>query len=137
MYKVRWKGEEGRAEEAIVPVLDEETTTCSFRLKVHFLLLQKWFLFCLLQDLMDGVQYKVNITALVDDYKDYKVTDSKRPESVRMSVEPSTAVESKALHEKVSLSETIRRHFVPWTFCRKEILCILHFAVMHMISLTR
>ena len=103
MYKVRWKGEEGRAEEAIVPVLDEETTTCSFRLKVHFLLLQKWFLFCLLQDLMDGVQYKVNITALVEDYKDYKVTDSKRPESVRMSVEPSTAVESKALHEKVSL----------------------------------
>ena len=105
MYKVRWKGEEGRAEEAIVPVLDEETTTCSFRLKVHFLLLQEWFLFCLLQDLVDGVQYKVNITALVEDnkdYKDYKVTDSKRPESVRMSVEPSTAVESKALHEKVS-----------------------------------
>ena len=123
MYKVRWKGEEGRAEEAIVPVLDEDTTTCSFRLKVHFLLLQKWFLFCffagsvrwgpvqvflvtfifcLLQDLMDGVQYKVNITALVEDYKDYKVTDSKRPESVRMSVEPSTVVESKALHEKVS-----------------------------------
>ena len=57
---------------------------------------------------MDGVQYKVNITALVEDYKDYrdykdyKVADSKRPESVRMSVEPSTAVESKALHEKVS-----------------------------------
>ena len=72
------------------------------------------FIFCLLQDLVDGVQYKVNITALVEDYKDYKdvkdykdykdykVTDSKRPESVRMSVEPSTAVESKALHEKVS-----------------------------------
>ena len=51
---------------------------------------------------MDGVQYKVNITALVEDYKDYKVTDSKRPESVRMSVEPSAAVESKTLHEKVS-----------------------------------
>ena len=58
MYKVRWKGEEVRAEEAIVPFLDEETTTCSFRLKVHFLLLQKWFLFCLLQDLVDGVQCK-------------------------------------------------------------------------------
>ena len=51
---------------------------------------------------MDGVQYKVNITALVEDYEDYNVTDSKRPESVRMSVESSTAVESKALHEKVS-----------------------------------
>ena len=66
---------------------------------------QEMFIFCLLQDLVDGVQYKVNITALVEDYKDYKdykVTDSKRPESVRMSVEPSTAVESKALHEKVS-----------------------------------
>ena len=98
MNKVRWKGEEGRAEEAIVPVLDEETTTCSFRLKVF----QKWVLHRLLQDLVDGVQYKVNITALVEDYKAYKVTDSKRPESVRMSVEPSTAVESKALHEKVS-----------------------------------
>ena len=70
------------------------------------------FIFGLLQDLMDGVQYKVNITALVEDYKDYKdfkdykdykVTDSKRPESVRMSFELSTAVESKALHEKVSL----------------------------------
>ena len=100
---MRWKGEEGRAEEAIVPVLDEETTTCSFRLKVC--LFQKWFLYCVLQDLVDGVQYKVNIIALVEDYKDYKnykVTDSKRPESVRMSVEPSTAVESKALHEKVS-----------------------------------
>ena len=110
---MRWKGEEGRAEEAIVPVLDEETTACSFRLKVC--LFQKWFLhrflyymllkdlvdgvqykfvkFCLLQDLVDGVQYKVNITALAEDYKDYNVTDSKRPESVRMSVEPSAAVE--------------------------------------------
>ena len=67
--------------------------------------LSSYVFFCLLQDLVDGVQYKVNITALVEDYKDYKdykVTDSKRPESVRMSVEPSTAVESKALHEKVS-----------------------------------
>ena len=103
---MRWRGEEGRAEEAIVPVLDEETTTCSFRLKVC--LFQKWVFHCVLQDLVDGVQYKVNITALVEDYKDYrdykdyKVADSKRPESVRMSVEPSTAVESKALHEKVS-----------------------------------
>ena len=100
------------------------------------------FIFCLLQDLMDGVQYKVNITALVEDnkdYKDYKVTDSKRPESVRMSVEPSTAVESKALHEKVSLFETIRRHFVPWTFCLKDILCLPYFAqlAIHIISLTR
>ena len=100
---MRWKGEEGKAEEAIVPVLDEETTTCSFPLKVC--LFQKSFLHCVLQDLVDGVQYKVNIIALVEDYKDYKnykVTDSKRPESVRMSVEPSTAVESTALHEKVS-----------------------------------
>ena len=61
MYKVRWKGEEGRAEEAIVPVLDEETTTCSFRLKVC--LFQEWFLhrflyYMLLKDLVDGVQYK-------------------------------------------------------------------------------
>ena len=83
-----------------MPVLDEETTNCSFRLKVC--LFQKRFVHCVLQDLVDGVQYKVNITALVEDYKDNKVTDSKRPESVRMSVEPSTAVESKALHEKVS-----------------------------------
>ena len=43
---MRWKGEEGRAEEAIVPVLDEETTTCNFRLKVC--LYQEWFLHCLL-----------------------------------------------------------------------------------------
>ena len=73
------------------------------------------FIFCLLQDLVDGVQYKVNITALVEDdkdYKNYKVTDSKRPESVRMSVEPSTAVESKALHEKVSLSLKVSGSFV-------------------------
>ena len=58
---MRWKGEEGRAEEAIVPVLDEETTACSFRLKVC--LFQKWFLhrflyYMLLKDLVDGVQYK-------------------------------------------------------------------------------
>ena len=47
---------------------------------------------------MDGIQYKVNITALVEDCK---VTDSKEQESTRMSVESSGFAESKALHEKV------------------------------------
>ena len=43
---------------------------------------------------MDGIQYKVNITALVE--------DSKGQESARMSVESLGFAESKALHEKVS-----------------------------------
>ena len=47
---------------------------------------------------MDGIQYKVNITALVEDCR---VTDSKGQESTRMSVESSGFAESKALHEKV------------------------------------
>ena len=45
---------------------------------------------------MDGIQYKVNITALVEDCR-----DSKGLESSRMSVESSGFAESKALHEKV------------------------------------
>ena len=47
---------------------------------------------------MDGIQYKVNITALVDDCR---ASDSKGQESARMSVESSGFAESKALHEKV------------------------------------
>ena len=47
---------------------------------------------------MDGIQYKVNITALVEDCR---VTDSKGQESTRMSVESSGFAESKALHGKV------------------------------------
>ena len=50
---------------------------------------------------MDGIQYKVNITALVEDSR---VTDSKGQESTRMSVDSSGFAESKALHEKVSSS---------------------------------
>ena len=53
---------------------------------------------------MDGILYKVNITALVEDCR---VTDSKGQESARMSVESSAFAESKALHEKVSSSTTI------------------------------
>merc|ERR1712192_129937 len=84
-YKVRWKGEEGRAaEEVIVPVLDEANPVCTFRIK----------------DLVDGILYKVNITALVEDCR---VTDSKGQESARMSVESSSFAESKALHEKLIL----------------------------------
>ena len=49
---------------------------------------------------MDGIQYKVNITALVEDCR---VTDSKGQESTRMSVESSGFAESKALHEKVRM----------------------------------
>ena len=49
---------------------------------------------------MDGIQYKVNITALVDDCR---VSDSKGQESARMSVESSGFAESKALHEKVRI----------------------------------
>ena len=48
---------------------------------------------------MDGIQYKVNITALVEDCR--VTTDSKGLESTRMSVESSGFAESKALHEKV------------------------------------
>ena len=48
---------------------------------------------------MDGIQYKVNITALVEDSK---VGDSKGHESARVSVESLGFAESKALHEKVS-----------------------------------
>ena len=53
---------------------------------------------------MDGILYKVNITALVEDCR---VTESKVQESARMSVESSGFAESKALHEKVSTSTTI------------------------------
>ena len=53
---------------------------------------------------MDGILYKVNITALVEECR---VTDSKGQESARMSVESSGFAESKALHEKVSLSTAI------------------------------
>ena len=49
---------------------------------------------------MDGLLYKVNITALVEDCR---VTESKVQESARMSVESSGFAESKALHEKASL----------------------------------
>ena len=48
---------------------------------------------------MDGIQYKVNITALVEDSR---VGDSKGHESARVSVESLGFAESKALHEKVS-----------------------------------
>ena len=51
------------------------------------------------QDLVDGIQYKVNITALVEDSR---VGDPKGQESARMSVESLGFAESKALHEKVS-----------------------------------
>ena len=47
---------------------------------------------------MDGIQYKVNITALVEDCR---VADFKGQESTRMSIESSGFAESKALHEKV------------------------------------
>ena len=42
---------------------------------------------------MDGILYKVNITALVEDCR---VTESKGQESARMSVESSGFAESKA-----------------------------------------
>ena len=53
---------------------------------------------------MDGILYKVNITALVEDCKG---TDSKGQESARMSVESSGFAESKALHEKVSSAKMV------------------------------
>ena len=51
---------------------------------------------------MDGIQYKVNITALVEDSR---AGDTKGQESARMSVESLGFAESKALHEKVSKSK--------------------------------
>ena len=53
---------------------------------------------------MDGILYKVNITALVEDCR---VAESKVQESARMSVESSGFAESKALHEKVSFSKKV------------------------------
>ena len=105
-YKVRWKGTEegGRAEEAIVPSgADDESTTCTLILKVTYnIILNKYCItIFVFQNLVQNVQYKVNVYAIVEDSgipSDFK---NPRGKTTSLLDWPSSQAESKPLHGKV------------------------------------